>query len=180
MNDILLISVLIIVILELVIIFLLARLVGNLINTIRNSKEIHSNSIPIGSTAPSFKAIDQNGKLINTQNLFSSKRTIIFFVNSTCSTCKNILKYLKTIKCNSNFNLLIINTDEKNNDLQIIELINEDYIYIRNEHIGTQYNIYTVPQIVIISEKSKIKFQQGLKENGELIEIINDFNISSK
>ena len=98
--------------------------------------------ITIGQVAPSFQYIDENGDMIDLDDI-RSKFTVLFFYKPDCQKCirdKRILGLVK--KRINNIEILHIDISEENNS--------------RSQDIIDKYDIMTTPTIYLLNEKKEI------------------------
>lgn len=98
--------------------------------------------ITIGQVAPSFQYIDENGDIVDLDDI-RSKFTVLFFYKPDCQKCirdKRILGLVK--KRINNIEILHIDISEENNS--------------RSQDIIDKYDIMTTPTIYLLNEKKEI------------------------
>ena len=98
--------------------------------------------ITIGQVAPSFQYIDENGDMVDLDNI-RSKFTVLFFYKPDCQKCirdKRILGLVK--KRINNIEILHIDISEENNST--------------SQDIIDKYDIMTTPTIYLLNEKKEI------------------------
>ena len=98
--------------------------------------------ITIGQVAPSFQYIDENGDMIDLDDI-RSKFTVLFFYKPDCQKCirdKRILGLVK--KRINNIEILHIDISEENNST--------------SQDIIDKYDIMTTPTIYLLNEKKEI------------------------
>lgn len=98
--------------------------------------------ITIGQVAPSFQYIDENGDIVDLDDI-RSKFTVLFFYKPDCQKCirdKRILGLVK--KRINNIEILHIDISEENNST--------------SQDIIDKYDIMTTPTIYLLNEKKEI------------------------
>ncbi len=117
-------------------------LTGNIRNLIINRANV-LREITIGSLAPTFTYIDDDGNHISLEEL-KSKNTVLFFYKPDCQKCirdKRILGLIK--KRQKNLTILYINISEENH-----KNVSQDII--------DKYDIMTTPTIYLLNKNKEI------------------------
>jgi cytochrome oxidase Cu insertion factor (SCO1/SenC/PrrC family) len=159
--NILLFAISIIVIFQTLVIFYLARYIGEFISKIESVNGIKVGSLQEGQAAPNFRELDSQGRKVVSKD-FLGKRSILLFINTNCATCKEVIPEIEKIKNTYNLQVLVINTDENHDDSIIREILGERVSYIRSNKITQLYSITKVPYALIIDE-NEVKAASELK-----------------
>ncbi|GIN87316.1 hypothetical protein J6TS2_37020 [Heyndrickxia sporothermodurans] len=153
---------------QLVLIFFLARYIGNFIRKIESINGIEIGTLQIDQIAPAFRENDHNGDKIISNEILSTNNTLLLFINTNCPTCKSLLPELHRIKKKYSINLILVNTDEQHEDNSIVNHLNEEIIYIRSNKLMRLYSITTVPYGILINEDKTIQQISELKNSNGL------------
>ncbi|MDM5299708.1 redoxin domain-containing protein [Bacillus pumilus] len=164
MTDILLIIVLLIVIAQLAVVFLLARFIGKFMNKIKTLEGIELKEMDVGDQAPLFRSYTHLGeKVILKEFLQTESPVMLFFVNSTCMTCKSILADMRHQFLNEDHQFIFINGDEQADDTSLLELLPDRAVYTRSAQIMELYGVNVVPQAILINEHGVILQKKALQ-----------------
>ncbi|MNW45969.1 Methylamine utilization protein MauD [compost metagenome] len=163
MSDFIVITILVLVLAQLYLIFLLARLVGEFINKIRSVRGITLSEFEIGDQVPLFREISDKKVIVLLKDLLSKKKTLLIFINTTCVTCKTILPDINKIVENFNINVVVINGDRDSNDELILEALPTTITYIRSPETMGAYHVSQVPYAFLISQEGTLEQHGPLK-----------------
>ncbi|MBG9913131.1 antioxidant, AhpC/TSA family protein [Bacillus xiamenensis] len=164
MTDILLIIVLLIVIAQLAVVFLLARFIGRFMNKIKSFDAIELKEADVGEPAPLFRSYTHEGeKVMLKEYLQHGKGVMLFFVNSTCMTCKSILADMQHSFSRDDVHVIFINGDEQADDDSLLQLLPAQAVYIRSSQMVELYGVTVVPQAILIDEQGIILQRKSLK-----------------
>ena len=98
--------------------------------------------ITIGQVAPSFQYIDENGDMIDLDNI-RSKFTVLFFYKPDCQKCIRDKRILGLVK-------------KRINDIEILHIDISEENNSRSQDIIDKYDIMTTPTIYLLNEKKEI------------------------
>ncbi|WP_113927171.1 redoxin domain-containing protein [Bacillus sp. P14.5] len=161
-----LLAVTIIVIFQTVVIFYLARYIGEFMSKIESINGIKVGSLQEGQTVPNFRELDSQGRKVVSKDFFN-KRSILLFVNTNCATCKEVIPEIDRIINTYKIQVLVINTDENHDDVIIRKNLGDRVSYMRSNKITQLYSITKVPYALII-EENEVKAAGELKNKGSL------------
>lgn len=98
--------------------------------------------ITIGQVAPSFQYIDENGDMVDLDNI-RSKFTVLFFYKPDCQKCIRDKRILGLVK-------------KRINDIEILHIDISEENNSRSQDIIDKYDIMTTPTIYLLNEKKEI------------------------
>jgi len=112
-------------------------------------------------TIPYFKLIDENGKIVERDNL-KGKPSILIFWGLNCGSCKKELplfsKYYKKYKNEINFYAIVIDTDSiKDVKNRKIYWKFDIPVLLNGKKIMYKYNIFGVPITYFVDKNLKVK-----------------------
>lgn len=178
--QIILIGTLTLVVIQLGIVYMLARFIGNFINEIRSYRGIRIGGLEVGDEAPIFRELDHQKKSVSLKRLISEKNVVLLFISTKCPTCKELLTQLKKITEAYNVHFVLINNDKESDDREIVKMIPKGVFYIRSTQIGYIYFIDRVPTALIINQAGIIEKQNAINSVGGLWNILlNEERIAS-
>jgi thiol-disulfide isomerase/thioredoxin len=151
----------VLLILQFWVIFYLARYIGDFMAKIESIDGIKVGTLQIDQEVPHFREVDSKGNKIISRDIFLNK-TLLLFVNTNCSTCKEIITEIKGIKDTYDISIVVINTDESHDDSLIKRHLGEEVVYLRSNKISRLYSIYKVPYAISIYN-SKVQMAGDLK-----------------
>lgn len=161
-----LLAITIIVIFQTIVIFYLARYIGEFMSKIESVNGIKVGSLQEGQTVPNFRELDNQGRKIVSKDFFN-ERSILLFINTNCATCKEVIPEIERINNTYKIQVLVINTDENHDDSIIRKILGERVSYMRSNKITQLYSITKVPYAFIIDE-NEVKAAGELKNKGSL------------
>lgn len=98
--------------------------------------------ITIGQVAPSFQYIDENGDIVDLDDI-RSKFTVLFFYKPDCQKCIRDKRILGLVK-------------KRINDIEILHIDISEENNSRSQDIIDKYDIMTTPTIYLLNEKKEI------------------------
>lgn len=98
--------------------------------------------ITIGQVAPSFQYIDENGDMVDLDNI-RSKFTVLFFYKPDCQKCIRDKRILGLVK-------------KRINDIEILHIDISEENNSTSQDIIDKYDIMTTPTIYLLNEKKEI------------------------
>lgn len=98
--------------------------------------------ITIGQVAPSFQYIDENGDMVDLDDI-RSKFTVLFFYKPDCQKCIRDKRILGLVK-------------KRINDIEILHIDISEENNSRSQDIIDKYDIMTTPTIYLLNEKKEI------------------------
>lgn len=149
-------------------VFLLARYIGDFIKKIQSISGIQIGSLISGDFAPNFREFDQNGNKIISSQLYKSEKTLLLFIKSTCPVCKSILQELKKVQESYKLNYVIINIDEITDDSYVLQILKDNFIYIKSNRLSQLFSITSVPHAILVNTEGKIESAVSLKDKKSL------------
>ena len=99
-------------------------------------------NITIGQVAPSFQYIDENGDMVDLDDI-RSKFTVLFFYKPDCQKCIRDKRILGLVK-------------KRINDIEILHIDISEENNSRSQDIIDKYDIMTTPTIYLLNEKKEI------------------------
>lgn len=157
-------------IIQLVITYMLAKLVADFLNKFRvGDKEIDNKRLASGDNAPLFRALDIYGNTIKlTDN--NGGYTLLFFSNNSCGICKQTLPRLVNYLDTENLRIIVIVskvTDRKDWEYN-------NLIVIESNDVFENYYISIVPNVVILSPEMVVLSSTPLSSPNDIDVIIED------
>jgi thiol-disulfide isomerase/thioredoxin len=173
-----LLSISLIVLLQLLVVFILARYIGQFISKIESIHGIKIGTLMEGQDVPYFREKDDMGRNVISKDIFE-KRTVLLFVNTNCATCKEVIPEINSIINTYSIQFLVINTDENHEDTLIKDTLARDIPYLRSNKISSLYSISKVPFALII-ESNIVQATAELKNKNSLWNmLINEEKVAS-
>lgn len=168
----------VVVVFQTLLIFYLARYIGEFIAKIESIEGVRIGSIQEGQQVPSFREVDVDGRKIVSKEVFNH-RSLLLFVNSNCSTCKEVVPEVKRVLNTYKLKIIIVNTDEMHDDSEIKSYLNDQVHYIRSSKLQQAYSITKVPYAIMI-EDNLVEVSSELKGKTSLWNLlINEERIAS-
>jgi thiol-disulfide isomerase/thioredoxin len=167
----LLFAVLVLLMAVLVILYYMLKYNSNFLKQIQSIKGIQLDTLSVGEEAPNFRVMDEKSNRFISKKSFYEKNTLMIFISTKCPTCKAIIDKLDRIDNHYDFNIVLINTDEVNDDTHIKNVLSDNITYIKAPNIATSYFIYVTPTAVLI-EKGKIKMINKVNGFNELTNLL--------
>src|SRR5881392_2726439 len=94
-------------------IMVLIREVARLRNQAEGGFGSYTDSLPLGSPAPRFRARDLGSDTIIPRTKFDGQRTVLLFLSTDCSTCSDIAVVLARLKAQELEGLVLFCTGEE-------------------------------------------------------------------
>lgn len=136
--------------------------------------------LSIGDLSPSFTVKSLNGKVINS---WEKKPKLLFFMATTCTTCKAEAPIIKKIQevYGGKVKILTISidTNDTQHDLEIWkEKRGGDWPHVLNDKLGMKFRVIQLSTIYILNQNNVITFKKVGKVNysqleDEVIKVIN-------
>lgn len=168
----------VVVVFQTMLIFYLARYIGEFIAKIESIEGVRIGSIQEGQHVPSFREVDGNGRKVVSKEVFN-QRSLLLFVNSNCSTCKEVVPEIIQVLNTYKLKIIVVNSDEMHDDSEITRYMNDRVHYIRSSKLQQDYSITRVPFAFLI-ENNLVEVSIELKEKASLWNLlINEERIAS-
>jgi len=149
---------------QLLLIFLLARFIGQFLNNIRSIRGIQLGGFEVGDEVPLFREYDIHQNKVSLRDLLQSKKVLLLFISSQCPTCKEIVPHLNKVVQTFDVHLVLINTDNTHDDRAITSQLTDNVFYIRSPYISESYFVNKVPYAMIVSQEGKLESQILVKD----------------
>ncbi|MEW4326870.1 thioredoxin-like domain-containing protein [Rossellomorea marisflavi] len=168
----------VVVVFQTLLIFYLARYIGEFISKIESIEGVRIGSIQEGQHVPSFREVDGNGRKVVSKEVFN-QRSLLLFVNSNCATCKEVVPEITRVLNTYKLEMIVVNTDELHDDSDITRYLNDRVHYIRSSKLQQAYSITKVPFAYMI-EDNLVEVSIELKGKASLWNmLINEERIAS-
>lgn len=168
MTDFIIIVTLVLVLIQLLLIYMLARLIGQFLTKIKSVGGISLTELQIGEQVPLFREWSSHGRKVILRELFSHRKVLLLFINTTCHTCKSILPDLKKVVENWDIHIVVINTDKHSNDEEIQAMLPSDIEYIRSVDIMEAYGVTKVPYAFLVNQNGMLESHRSLMNSNML------------
>ncbi|WP_197255888.1 TlpA family protein disulfide reductase [Paenibacillus dendritiformis] len=168
MTDFLIIVTLMLVLIQLLLIYMLARLIGQFLAKIKSVGGISLTDLQIGEQVPLFREWGSHGRKVILRELFSQRKVMLLFINTTCQTCKSILPDLKRAVENWDIHIVVINTDKQSDDEEIQAMLASGIDYIRSADIMEAYGVTKVPYAFVVNQNGILESHRSLMNSNML------------
>ncbi|MFW5432888.1 redoxin domain-containing protein [Paenibacillus apiarius] len=179
MTDLILITTLILVLAQLWLVFMLARLIGQFLAKIRSIGGITLTGLQIGEQVPLFREWNSKREKVILKELLSQNKVLLLFISTTCQTCKSILPELKKVVANLDLKIVVINTDKHSNDDNILEVLPSGIEYIRSPEVMESYDVSRVPYAFMVNQEGILEYHSPLSSFNALWGLLANENRSN-
>lgn len=162
MTDFIIIITLLLVLIQLLLIFMLARLIGQFLAKIKSVGGISLTELQVGEQVPLFREWGLQGRKVALRELLSHRKVLLLFISTTCQTCKSILPDLKRMVENWDIHIVVINTDKQSNDEEIQATLPSGIEYIRSVDIMEAYGVSKVPYAFLVNQNGILESHHSL------------------
>ncbi|NGP58479.1 redoxin domain-containing protein [Paenibacillus thiaminolyticus] len=162
MTDFIIIITLVLVLIQLLLIFMLARLIGQFLAKIKSVGGISLTELQIGEQVPLFREWGSQGRKVILRELLSHRKVLLLFISTTCQTCKSILPDLQRVVENWDIHIVVINTDKQSNDEEIEVMLPSGIDYIRSVDIMDAYGVSKVPYVFLVNQNGILESHHSL------------------
>lgn len=146
---------------QLVVVFLLSKLVAQFLNNFRVNQapaggavqpQIVPNVVQVGDLAPAFQEQDQNQKFVR-PNDPAGRQTLMVFVRQECAFCEGVVRGLPDLQAayGGHIRLLVI-ADERSK----VEVLPPEISFLVEPTIFEMYRISKTPTALLIDAQGKI------------------------
>ncbi|WP_026569295.1 MULTISPECIES: hypothetical protein [Sediminibacillus] len=151
-------------IIQMAIIFLLARLVGSYITKLNQLEanmniKLRGSNVTEGDVAPAFREYDHRNAIVT---LRADKNAVLLFLQPSCSKCKEILSYIKE-QTTLGIDVFIFSKEEM---VQNSAHLSEQIHLVTSETVIKNYGITDFPAVLTI-ENGRIIEKMLLRTNVE-------------
>lgn len=160
--------ILLLLVVELGVIYYFVKYQSFFLTQIRSMKGVEVKSLDIGNHAPLFRTFDEGGNKVVLKELFGEKKTFLLFIKTTCPICKSLLPNLQDIQNHYDLNFLLINSDNTDDDHEIVEVLSDKITYIRAPQIVESYFLSQYPYAMLIDTNGKIELHNRLQSVNSL------------
>ncbi|MCY9582470.1 TlpA family protein disulfide reductase [Paenibacillus alvei] len=179
MTDFIIIVTLLLVLIQLLLIFMLARFIGQFLTKIKSVGGISFTELQIGEQVPLFREWGSQGRKVILRELLSHRKVLLLFINTTCQTCKSILPDLERVVENWDIHIVVINTDKQSNDEEIQAMLPSGIEYIRSVDIMDTYGVSKVPYAFLVNQNGILESHQSLMSPNMLWNMLENETASS-
>ncbi|EJW15390.1 redoxin domain-containing protein [Paenibacillus alvei] len=179
MTDFIIIITLLLVLIQLLLIFMLARLIGQFLTKIKSVGGISLTELQIGEQVPLFREWGSQGRKVILRELLNHRKVLLLFISTTCQTCKSILPDLERVVENWDIHIVVINTDKQSNDEEIQAILPSGIEYVRSVDIMDAYGVSKVPYAFLVNQNGILESHHSLMSSNMLWNMLENETASS-
>ncbi len=155
---------------QLVVIFMLTKLITQFLNRFRtDGSQVGQLTLKAGMKAPLFREEDQHGTMVKLAE-HQGEHSLLLFTKQGCSICQELITHLPHVQqAHPNLRLLVISGEsEEETQKQVPAGVH----HLRSRFVMSNYHIEKVPAAVLINPEGQILANETLSNANQLLNII--------